>query len=295
MTGGAPLVALRDVRKRFAHKEVLRGVDLTIEPGEVVGILGPNGAGKSTCLRVLVGIVRRDFGTAMVHGFDPARDSLAIRMRTAYLPGETAVYSGMTGQEFLRFSKSFYPRLDQALETRLLADFELPLTKRVRTYSAGMKQKLALLATLVPDVDFYVLDEPDRALDATSRLLLRDRLAELRSLGKTILLSSHHLSEMEALATRTVFLIDGRCVDDSKVQAARAELRQELRLRLVKGTPLPEGWKDQRAEPDGTLRIRTVGDPLAWATKLPRDAIESLEVGATRLDLLYQELTEGAP
>lgn len=291
----APVIDLRGVTKRFGKREVLRGLDFTLAAGEVVGMLGPNGAGKSTCLRILVGIVRRDAGTALVHGLDPARDSLAIRRLTSYLPGETAVYAGMSGGEFLEFANSFHGKLDRDRERRLLADFELPLARKVRTYSAGMKQKLALIATLVPDVPLYVLDEPDRALDATARLQLRDRLADLRGLGKTILLSSHHLSEMEALASRTVFVLGGSCVADERVRAVRAELRREVRVRLAAGTELPPGWTTRHADPDGTLRIRTEGDPLEWAARLPRAAIESLEVGTTRLDLLYQRLTESAP
>src|SRR5262245_15188553 len=147
-----PVVTMRGVAKSFGTRAVLRDADLEIGAGEVVGLLGPNGAGKSTCLRLLVGLVFRDAGALAVHGLDPATQSLAIRRKTAYLPGETAVYTNMTGAEFLEFALGFYERRDAALERQLLTDFALPLQQSVRTYSAGMKQKLALLAALVPDV-----------------------------------------------------------------------------------------------------------------------------------------------
>ena len=291
-----PIITMRGVGKSFGRHHVLRGADLEVGKGEVVGLLGPNGAGKSTCLRMLVGLVFRDSGIVQVHGFDPATDSLAIRRRTAYLPGETAVYSGMTGAEFLDFALGFYERRHVDLEEQLLADFALPLRQSVRTYSAGMKQKLALLAVLVPDVDLYVLDEPDRALDAQSRLVLSERLRELATRGRTIVLTSHHLSDIEAIAQRIVFMIDGRNVPEENVQRLRVTLRKELRLRVKAGTPLPPGLESVHENPDGSLRIRTAGDPLAWARSIAPERIESLEVGATRLEALFDALSrEAAP
>ena len=118
-------------------------------------------------LRTLIGLVRRDGGEVRVLGLDPRDDSLAIRRRVSYLPGETGVYLQMTGRQFLDFALGFHARRQQDLLDRLLAAFALPLDKKVRSYSAGMKQKLGLCAVLVPDVEVYLLDEPDRALDAS--------------------------------------------------------------------------------------------------------------------------------
>jgi len=224
---------LRGLRKSYGDRTVLQGLDLQVAHGELLGLIGPNGAGKSTLLRSLIGLVPRDDGQAAVLGLDPAKAALAIRRRCSYLPGETGVYQQMTGQAFLDFAFGFYDQLQTELQAQLLAGFDLPLRQKVRSYSAGMKQKLALCAALVPDVELYLLDEPDRALDASVRYFLRDVLRTLRQRGKTIVLSSHHLSEVETLADRLEFLLAGQLVPAPTVQAARQHLRRRVRLHHI--------------------------------------------------------------
>src|SRR5690606_35051074 len=178
------VVTAQDVARRFGDRVALDGFDLELERGEILGFVGPNGAGKSTFLRILIGLVQRDAGHVAVFGRDPRRDGLRIRERTAYLPGETSVYHHMTGAELLAFTRAFHRK---RLELPAVAHelFALPLDRKLRQYSAGMKQKLALQAVLEADVDLYLLDEPDRALDATARLQLRELLEWLRGRGKT--------------------------------------------------------------------------------------------------------------
>jgi ABC-2 type transport system ATP-binding protein len=286
-------IAVRGLHKAFGERHVLHDLHLQVGRGELLGIVGPNGAGKSTLLRTLLGLVARDRGDVAVLGHDPANASLAIRKAACYLPGETGVYLQLTGQQFLDFALGFYPRRDEPLRARLLEAFELPLHKRVRTYSAGMKQKLALCATLVADVELYVLDEPDRALDASVRFFLRDVLLGMKRAGKTIVLSSHHLGEVEALADRLEFLLDGVFVPAQRLTAARARLRQRPRIRLRAGAPLPAGAREVQREPDGTLVVETSGDPMTWLRTTPAGDVECAEVGIPRLEDLYQLLLQG--
>lgn len=284
-------IAASDVHKSFGEKHALRGFDLDVEQGSIVGFVGPNGAGKSTFLRVLVGLIEHDSGDVTALGLDPRTSSLEIRRRCCYLPGETSVYQNMTGAEFLEFAIGFYPSRRQLPDfAREL--FDLPMNQKVRAYSAGMKQKLALLGTLTPDVELYLLDEPDRALDATARLLLRELLREMRSAGKSVLMSTHHLAEIDATADRTVFLFDGRHVPDDDVARARQLLRRQLRLRLEPDTALPDGTECVERQPDGMVRVRTSGEPLEWLRRIPATSIRTAEVGATRLEDLYSVLTE---
>jgi ABC-2 type transport system ATP-binding protein len=276
----------------FGPREVLRGLDLQVAAGELLGLVGPNGAGKSSLLRTLVGLVPRRRGHVAVLGLDPAHQSLAIRHRACYLPGEAGVYQHLTGAEFLHFAHGCYPRLDRRRDDELRQLFALPLQQKVRGYSAGMKQKLALLATLVPDVELYLLDEPDRALDASVRFQLRDVLRAMQGAGKTIVLSSHHLGELEALADRLEFLLDGTLVAADRLAAARAKLRQRPRIRLSAGAVLPPGATLVQAEADGTLRIETATDPMRWLQQVPAGCIESAEVGIPRLEDLYELLLQ---
>ncbi len=286
----APTIEVRGLQKRFGACEVLRQLDLRVEQGQLLGLVGPNGAGKSTLLRTLVGLVGRSGGEVRVHGLDPAQRALEIRRRASYLPGETGVYLQMRGAAFLDFALGFYPRHDTALRDELLDAFALPLDQRVRSYSAGMKQKIALIATLVPEVDLYLLDEPDRALDASVRFFLRDVLRRMKERGSTIVLSSHHLSEVETLADRLEFLLDGALVPPAEVQRAREELRRRPRVRLRPGHALPAGAAVVREEPDGMVVVQTEGDALSWLKTADADAIASAEIGVDRLEDLYQLL-----
>lgn len=287
------LIEMTKVRKRFGEKAVLTNMTMQVAAGETVGFVGPNGAGKTTCLRILLGLLARDSGQAQVLGLDPSRAAVQIREHCSYLPGETSIYHGMRGNEFLRFALSFYPHHQDDIRRSLLDAFELPLQKKVRSYSAGMKQKLALMATLIPDVDLYILDEPDRALDATTRFFLRDIIRKLHQGQKTILLSSHHLSEVETLANRLVFLMHGEVISAQRVADARQTLERRVRLKVLAGTNLPEGAQEVRCDLDGTFHMEPDGDPIAWLAKLHPSTLVSAEVGGARLEDLYQILTEG--
>ncbi|MFT4841275.1 MAG: ABC-2 type transport system ATP-binding protein [Planctomycetota bacterium] len=291
------LIHIAGLQKAYGQKDVLRDINLSVGKGQLLGLIGPNGAGKSTLLRCMVGLVKRSGGELSLFGHDPAKQSLLIRRRACYLPGETGVYQQMTGAQFLKFALGFYPKQSLELKQRLLEQFDLPLHMKVRSYSAGMKQKLALIATLVPDVDLYLLDEPDRALDASVRFYLRDVLRTLKDHGKTIVLSSHHLSEVESLADRLEFLLSGCFVSHERLQRARAHLRRQPRIRLRDGYELPDGAKLIRKELDGMLIVETDNDPMQWLRSLPHDAVESAEVGVDRLEDLYQLLLkdEAAP
>jgi ABC-2 type transport system ATP-binding protein len=290
-----PAIVVRGLCRTFGARTALAGLDLEVRTGELLGLIGPNGAGKSTLLRCLCGLVQPDRGEVRVLGIDPAREPVAVRRRVAYLPGETSVYQQMTGRQFLDFALGFHPQRQPDVLAELTAGFALPLERRVRTYSAGMKQKLAILATLGPDLDVYLLDEPDRALDATVRFFLRDVLRTLRSRGKTIVLSSHHLSEVETLADRTEFVVGGRIVPAQALAKARERLAHRLRLRLAPGTPLPAELRLLQKESDDLLLVETDLPPLDALRLLPAERLLGAELGVVRLEELYQQLLEAAP
>ena len=288
----APVV-FAGVAKAFRGQRALQDASLRLEHGELLGLVGPNGAGKSTLLRILVGLYRRDAGKAQVFGLDPELQPLQVRKRCSYLPGETSVYQQMRGREFLEFAQSFHPRKDPARERRLQELFGLPLDRPVRSYSAGMKQKLAILAALSVDADLYVLDEPDRALDASMRLELRAVLLDLRGRGSSLLLCSHHLEELQATATRLLFLRAGAMVSADEVEAAHRRLAGRFSLRLAPGTVLPPQLRLRQLLPDGACLVESDLPPQQALAALPQGAVVAATFGEARLEELYELLYLG--
>ena len=188
--------------KDYGRFRALANLTLRIQPGEVVGLLGPNGSGKSTALRLLLGFIRPTSGTARVAGFDCWAQSVEVRKRVAYLPGELRLYETMTGRRLVTFLGEVRgarpgPELD-ALAKKLDIDIDRPLTHM----SSGMKRKVALLAVLVPNVPLIILDEPTNTLDPTMRDELLEQLRGAKARGQAVLFSSHVLQEVEAVCDR---------------------------------------------------------------------------------------------
>ncbi len=283
------LVQVRGLSKTFGDLNVLADLDLCVGRRDFLGLVGPNGSGKSTLLRILVGLHRRTRGDCAVFGLDPEREPIAVRSRLSYLPGETSVYREMTGAQFLEFAVAFHAHVDATRTRRLTELFALPMRQRVRAYSAGMKQKLAVLAALAVDAELYLLDEPDRALDATMRMELRGILREMWKQGATFVLSSHHLEELRDLASRLQFLRSGRWIADAELRVAEAALRQRARVRLTNDAP-PQGARIVRRCGDGSWIIECDGDPLAWIAAQQSGATLAFEAGDPRLDDLYELL-----
>jgi ABC-2 type transport system ATP-binding protein len=287
------MIECRDVHKRFGATAVLRGLDFSLRRGEILGFVGPNGAGKTTTLRILTGLVFRDSGQVTVNGLDPERDPVAVRRVLSYLPGETSLYRRMRAREFLEFACAPWPAVDAALQAELTERFELPLERTVGQYSAGMKQKLALVAALVPRAEVLMLDEPDRNLDASMRHQLRLVLRRLHKDGRTLLISSHHLAELRQLATRHVFLLDGRAVPDDRIQTLTAELTREIRVRLTPGTGIPDQLlpAGTRVLADGDdLRVLADGDRDECVRRLTTLSPLALSYQSADLDAIYQRL-----
>ncbi|HEU5111383.1 MAG TPA: ABC transporter ATP-binding protein, partial [Micromonosporaceae bacterium] len=199
--------------KTFGSTRALDGLDLTVPAGEVHGFLGPNGAGKTTTIRILLGLLRRDGGAATVLGLDPWRDAVALHRRLAYVPGEVNLWPNLTGGEVIDLLGTLRGGLDERRRAELLERFALDPTKRCRAYSKGNRQKVALVAAFASDVDLYLLDEPTSGLDPLMETVFQDVVRERRAAGRTVLLSSHVLSEVEALCDRVTIIRAGRAAE----------------------------------------------------------------------------------
>ena len=199
--------------KRYGQADALKDLDLQVEPGEVVGYLGPNGAGKTTTIRLLLGLIKPTGGRAEIFGFDAQRQPVDAHRRLAYVAGETSLWPSLTGAETLHLLARVQGRLDPAYRDELIERFDLDPSKKVRAYSKGNRQKLILIAALMVRPDLLVLDEPTSGLDPLMEQAFRHCIHEAKQRGQTVFLSSHILSEVEALCDRVGILRAGRLVE----------------------------------------------------------------------------------
>lgn len=302
---GSGKIVARGVTRRFGDKLALAPFDLEVGPGGITGLLGPNGSGKTTLMRILVGLTRPDAGSASVDGVELRGDGVEIRRRCAYAPGEIGLYGELRGEDHLDWLLRGRDA-DARRRAREIAErFELPLQRRVHAYSHGMKRQLMFAAALAPRVRVRILDEPSEGLDPTKRGAMIELLREDEAQGVTVLLSSHHLGEVDRVCGRFVFVHQGvkLASDDADSIAARAR-----RILRVSYGAAPEA---QRALEDGAARLAPFAvsvssrdgqliaelegdDPRPALAELAHEstalAPRSIEFGRVSLQELYRDL-----
>src|ERR671914_2299292 len=218
-------IDVRGLVKTFGRTQALDGLDLTVRTGEVHGFLGPNGAGKSTAIRVLLGLLRADAGHVELLGGDPWRDAVELHRRIAYVPGDVELWPNLTGGEAIDLLARLRGGLDQARRAELIERFDLDPTKKGRTYSKGNRQKVAIVAALASNAELLLLDEPTAGLDPLMEVVFQDCIAEAKTAGRSVLLSSHILAEVEKLCDTVTIIRNGRAVQSGTL----AELRHLTR------------------------------------------------------------------
>jgi ABC-2 type transport system ATP-binding protein len=295
-------IVARGLTRRFGDKVALHPTDLDLGPGRIIGLLGPNGSGKSTLLRTLLGLVRPDAGSASIDGVRLRGDGTAVRRRVTYAPGEIALHGERTGRDQLEWLLRGRGPEARRKATAIAADFALPLAKRVRTYSHGMKRQLLLAAALAPDVGVRILDEATEGLDPTRRGEVLQRLAEDAARGTTILLSSHHLSEVDRACDALVFLADGRKIAEDSAAAVAERARRLVRMTFGDEAETAQVAARLATFPGAQLRVDgtrvsvrlDAGDPHAFLASvlsspgLPRP--RAIALGELSLAELYREV-----
>jgi ABC-2 type transport system ATP-binding protein len=249
-TGGLALHA-SGLTKRYGPTLALDGLDLAIPAGEVYGYLGPNGAGKTTTIRLVLGVQRPTAGSAAVFGVDAWSDPVAAHRRVAFVAGEPMLWPALTGLECLEFLARVRGGVDESYRRALIERFDFDPAKKVREYSKGNRQKIQLIAAFSARPDLLVLDEPTSGLDPLMEAAFRDTVAEARAAGQTVFLSSHILSEVEALCDRIGILREGRLVEEGTM----AELRH-LSAHVVEAT---YDGAPPAIEPPGGVKVTAVG------------------------------------
>lgn len=224
------IVKLQGVQKRFGKFQALKDVTFAVNAGEVVGFIGPNGAGKSTTIRALLGIIKRDAGKAEIFGKDVWKDSLEIHKRISYVPGDVALWGSMTGGEIIDLFIKLHGGGDKQKRDNLIKRFELDPKKKAKGYSKGNRQKVGLIAALSVESDLYIFDEPTSGLDPLMEAVFQEEVEKIKGAGKSILLSSHILSEVERLADRVVIIRQGEIVETGTLDELRHLTRSTVTL-----------------------------------------------------------------
>ena len=243
--------------KRFGHVTALDGLDLEVSEGQTHGFLGPNGAGKSTTIRVLLGMLRADGGSATLLGADPWNDAAEVHRRVAYVPGDVNLWPGLSGGETIDVLGRLRGGIDKRKRDELLERFDLDPRKKGRSYSKGNRQKVALVAAFASDVDVYLLDEPTSGLDPLMAAVFNEVVREISAEGKTILLSSHVMSEVEQLCDKVSIIRKGVIIESGSLAEMRHFTRSEVHATLQ--NPV-RGLGDH----DGVHNLKTDGSEVRF-------------------------------
>ena len=292
MSESVPAIQVRDLRKRYGDYEAVRGIDITVQRGEVFGLLGPNGAGKTTTVEILEGYRARTSGEVSVLGHDPARRSIELRRRIGIVLQSGGIYSHITPREALRHWASFYPHPREVEEVLALAGLQDKADERSRRLSGGQLRRLDFALALVGDPELIFLDEPTTGFDPQARRAAWDTVRSLRDLGKTILLTTHYLEEAQALADRVAIVKDGRVL---AIGAPR-----ELMARPPGHPPGAASYRVSYRDSSGELVERETDDPTALLHELTGEALargqqlRELSVSRPTLEDVYLELTANA-
>jgi ABC-2 type transport system ATP-binding protein len=288
------VIRIQELTKTFGKVRALDGLDLTVHPGEVHGFLGPNGAGKSTTIRILLGLIRATGGHVELFGADPWREAARLHGRLAYVAGEVALWPGLTGGQCLDVIGATQGGVDEKRREHLIERFDLDPTKRIRDYSKGNRQKVALVAALAAEVDLLVLDEPTSGLDPLMEQAFQQCVRERREDGVTVLLSSHILDEVEALADRLSIIRGGRTITAGSLADLRRHTRTSVHAVTIQepaGLASAEGVADCVCERlDGHFDTRFTIDPDhldAMIGRLHAARIHTLTVTPPSLDALF--------
>jgi ABC-2 type transport system ATP-binding protein len=225
-------ISVAGLVKTFGSTRALDGLDLRVEPGEVHGFLGPNGASKTTTIRTVLGLLRADAGTVSLLGGDPWKDAVALHRRLAYVPGDVSLWPNLSGGEIIDLLGRLRGDLDRQRREALLERFELDPTKKARTYSKGNRQKVALVAALASSAELLILDEPTSGLDPLMEAVFQEGIREVKAQGRTVLLSSHILAEVEALCDRVSIIRLGRTEQSGTLKEMRHLTRTSITVEL---------------------------------------------------------------
>ncbi|OUS75609.1 ABC transporter ATP-binding protein [Paenibacillus sp. MY03] len=290
------LLRVRNLTKKFGASTALDGVNLEVSSGEIFGFIGPNGAGKSTTIRVLLGILRATSGEAQLFGKDVWKDAVEIHKRLAYVPGDVNLWPNLTGGEVIDLFVKLRGGSDKSKREELIQRFDLDPTKKCRTYSKGNRQKVALIAAFSADADLYILDEPTSGLDPLMENVFQDCVMAVKEQGKSVLLSSHILSEVERLCDKVGIIRQGKIIESGTLRELRHLTRTHVKVETKQAIPSIERFK-------GIYELEEKGEELSFQMDteemdnvirhLSQFGIVKLECSPAKLEDLFIRHYEG--
>lgn len=290
------IVKVSDLTKKFGKFVALDKVNLEVNRGEVYGFIGPNGAGKTTTIRILLGILKATSGEAKIFGMDAWKDAVEIHKKIAYVPGDVNLWPNLTGGEVIDLFIKLRGGKPNKRRDELIERFDLDPSKKCRTYSKGNRQKVALIAAFASDAEFYILDEPTSGLDPLMERLFQEYILEAKNEGKSILLSSHILSEVERLCDKVSIIREGKIIESGSLE----ELRYLTRTRIILETKKPvDSLKDlkgvhdiEKTEKGLTFQVDTeeLGNIMKYISNFQ---ITKLESAPPTLEDLFMRHYEG--
>ncbi|KNH17343.1 ABC transporter ATP-binding protein (plasmid) [Priestia megaterium] len=241
------IAEIKGLQKKYKSTPALKNVTMELKRGEVLGFIGPNGAGKSTTIRILLGIIKSSGGTAKIFGKDVWKDSIEIHKRLAYVPGDVNLWPNLTGGEIIDVFMRLQGTKNDARRDELIQKFQLDPKKKARTYSKGNRQKVALIAAFASDAELYIFDEPTSGLDPLMEAVFQEQVENLKNQGKSILLSSHILSEVERLCDRVAIIRQGEVIETGTLDELRHLTQYQYK---VTTRDVPIGLKQVRGVHD---------------------------------------------
>ncbi len=294
-----PVIQTEGLTKRYRKTLALEGLDLTVDEGEVYGYLGPNGSGKTTTIRLLLGLHRPSSGRAELFGLDSWREPVAAHRRVAYVAGEPFLWPALTSAETFEFLARLHGGTDVAYRDVLVERFRLDTDKKIRALSKGNRQKVQLIAALATRAELLLLDEPTAGLDPLMEVAFRDCVKEAKERGQTVFLSSHILSEVEALCDRVGILREGRLVDEGTLEELRHLAAQTVEVTFAGQAPELPRLPGVHAESAGPNALRfeisgSVGPLIAALAEVGGHRIKTLTSREPSLEEIFLHHYDGA-
>jgi polyether ionophore transport system ATP-binding protein len=292
----APPILAEGLSKRYGSTLALDGLDLAVASGEVYGYLGPNGAGKTTTIRLLLGLHRPSAGSASLFGVDAWRDPVAAHRRVVYVAGEPFLWPALTSDETFAYLARLHGSTDRSYRDLLVKRFQLDTRKKVRALSKGNRQKVQLVAAFATRADLLILDEPTSGLDPLMEMAFRETAREAKERGQTIFLSSHMLSEVEAVCDRVGILRAGRLVDEGTLAELRHLSAQTVDVVFAGEPPTIDGLRGVQVERTGpnALRFEVSGSPQALLAALGRHRVVSVTSREPSLEEIFLHHYDGS-